>query len=112
MAIFYQLCQCPLWRKDPRLVATIDVDCVWFAAGAASLICLAATALPLKEWSNVGFSFPLGGCPGSVVSVIALAVGQLSDSLWRPLGASTLAIAAQLLRFSFTRKFPSTRTIW
>ena len=74
---------------------------LWFAAGAASLICLAATALPLKEWSNVGFSFPWVAVLVTVVSVIALAVGQLSDSLWHPLGSSTLAIAAQLLRFIY-----------
>ena len=61
--------------------------------------------VPLKEWSNVGFSFPWVAVLVTVVSMIALAVGQLSDSLWHPFESRRWRL--QLSCFvSFTRKFP------
>jgi exosortase E/protease (VPEID-CTERM system) len=74
---------------------------VWLGVGVSTLACLAAAAIPVSLWAELGVSGRTSLLFAAAVGVVAVVAGQLADVLWRPLGASTLWIAEHLLRMCY-----------
>jgi exosortase E/protease (VPEID-CTERM system) len=70
---------------------------LWLVVGSVALASLAASILPLPAlWALATETLPIAaGCAG--VGVAALAAGLAAESLWVPLGQSTLWLVVQLL---------------
>lgn len=77
----------------------------WLASGAVTILSWVAALLPLNVWRAFLKLAPRVLFLGFIVALAAVAIGQLADLLWRPLGRSTLWLVSRIITLCYSQTF-------